>query len=353
MTPTDANPYEISVLSNHSTKAGKGEQTTGFSQWWYFDALSDNGEDALVIEFIAARIVSSDATAELASDETSGIKRPVVSFEYYRKGKLLYRAACEYSADRSSSDHANGSYHIGNSHFELGSADYGSGYSLKLDLPIARGQRIKVGMEWLFIESDLLEPGSDFGQGNSIWNVVAPRADVTGKFEVVDKAGRVVDTCHFRGSGYHDHRSGPVNFLENFSLWSWGRIHFPDSTAIFLSAENKEVSISKLLVVRDNTFRVRDAICERRDVSHDLLGIKFEQNLKISSDDGLELTINRIKPLSSGIYMLRFICEMQLTLRDGKPRKSIGLSECISPKRLRSGWMRKLTGLFTNRNDQR
>ncbi len=348
MTLPDFNRYDIGVFSSLSPDTGQRGTARGFSQWWYFDALSDNGEDAVIVDFIATPAFSTDKDAKLPREQGSPIRKPTVSFEYYRKGKLLYRAICEYSQDQLSSDPALGTCRIGDSYFELGSADYGSGYSLRLDLPMARGRRLKAGMEWLFIESDLLAREDDTVEGKSVWNVVAPRADVTGRFEITDRRGRIEDTCHFRGSGYHDQRSGPANFLENFSAWTWGRIHFPDSTAIFLSAEYDDVSMSKLLVVRDNTFRVRDAVCNRQNPSHDRLGIKYDRHLKISSDDGLELVINRLKPLSSGMYMLRFVSEMELRLRDGKPRKSLGISECISPKRLRRGWMTRLTGMFSN-----
>lgn len=349
MTLSDFNRYDIGVFSSLFPDTVERGTARGFSQWWYFDALSDNGEDAVIVDFLATPALSTDTNGREQEGNGLSIRKPTVSFEYYRKGKLLYRASCEYPPDQLSSDPALGICRIGDSHFELGSADYGSGYSLKLDLPMARGRRLKAGMEWLFIESDLLGREDDAVGEKSIWNVVAPRADVTGRFEVTDGNGRTVDTCHFRGSGYHDQRSGPANFLENFSTWTWGRIHFPDSTAIFLAAECGDVSMSKLLVVRDSTFRVRDAACLRQSPSHDRLGIKYDRHINVGSDDGLELIINRLKPLSSGMYMLRFICEMELRLRDGKPRKSLGISECISPKRLRRGWMTRLSGLFSGR----
>src|SRR4051812_38362980 len=96
-------------------------------EWWYFDALSDNGKDAVVIIFLDNFIFSprynksanrnqetvvggqgpEDSKSEIAIDETnpefkiqnpkSGF--PAVVFVYYRDGQPCYRAINEFSPE--------------------------------------------------------------------------------------------------------------------------------------------------------------------------------------------------------------------------------------------------------------
>ena len=61
-------------------------------EWFYFDALSDNGREALVITFFDNFIFSP----RYNSHQTEK-KVPALMFCYYRDGKPIYRAVNEFS----------------------------------------------------------------------------------------------------------------------------------------------------------------------------------------------------------------------------------------------------------------
>ena len=212
--------------------------------------------------------------------------------------------------------------------------------------------RLKVRLEWLFIESDLT-PDTDTERDGveHIWNVVAPRADVTGRIEIENGHKTKIDTCHFRGSGYHDKRCGNGVFLSRFAACEWGRVHFPDSTAAYLVGKDAVSSepFAKLLIIRDNELRLRDATVETQGTSRSSAGLRYDHKITMRSEDALELKMRPVRTVRSGIYLLRFICEATLKLRDGRPRKTFGLSSHLSIRRLRQRWLTKLTDLMTIR----
>src|SRR5215204_3806692 len=70
-------------------------------EWWYFDALSDDGRDAVVIIFLDNFIFSpryNRAKASNPKSQTPDSKStvPAVAFTYYRDGKAVYRAINEF-----------------------------------------------------------------------------------------------------------------------------------------------------------------------------------------------------------------------------------------------------------------
>src|SRR5215203_5887797 len=75
-------------------------------EWWYFDALSDDGNEAVVIVFLDNFIYSPRYNTAEKTDvngENTGSRSerfPAVSVTYYRDGKQVYRSVHEYPADQ-------------------------------------------------------------------------------------------------------------------------------------------------------------------------------------------------------------------------------------------------------------
>ena len=75
-------------------------------EWWYFDALSDDGSEAVVIVFLdnfiySPRYYATDrARSNGLATESKKQRFPAVSITYYRDGKQVYRAVNEYLADQ-------------------------------------------------------------------------------------------------------------------------------------------------------------------------------------------------------------------------------------------------------------
>jgi carotenoid 1,2-hydratase len=333
-------------------------------EWWYFDALSEDGRDAVVIIFLdnfifSPRYNSPNRKINKIAERLRRKKNPqcqkcfpALAFTYYRDGKPKYRAINEFLPEEFVAGEDHPSCKIGDNHFRLESAPYGSGYTLSINARLRNNRNLKANFEWLSIESDFLPDQQLNREDSHSWNLVVPRADVTGRINVEDDAGKPLDVVHFRGTGYHDHNLDNRWMPEIVSDWQWGRAHFHDSTAVFYRyMENGAAkATTKLFTVRDGTLRDRDSTYDEQNFARDVFGIKYPQRITLVTEDNIRLRVKQLKIIDASFFYLRFQSEMTLTLRDGKPRKTIGITEFLKPKTLKYNWLDWLTNMRIGRN---
>ena len=332
------------------------EKSEGF-EWWYFDALSEDERDAVVIIFLDNFIFSPRYNSQ--NKKRSAVRQqienklflrnrkdaienkfPAVVFIYYRDGKPIYRAINEFTLEEFRASRTKPECRIGNNSFSFQSAPYGSGYLLSLDVMLRKKIRLKGNFEWVSIEGDFL-PGGKIPE-NEIhnWNLVCPRSDVSGRITVIDRNGKSRDQIHFRGTGYHDHNLDNRWLPDTVKDWHWGRAHFLDSTAVFYRYnEIGQKPSDKLFVIQGGDLRARDVNCEEENFTRDKFGIKYPQRLTFVSEDDLRLRVEQTQIIDSSFFYLRFLSEMTLFQRDENPRKTVGITEYLAPKALKYRWL--------------
>ncbi|MGI8670046.1 MAG: hypothetical protein ACR2J3_09415 [Aridibacter sp.] len=326
----------------HPEKDAKGYE------WWYFDALSDDGKDGIVIIFLDNFIFSprynSFIHRTIKNSQTISDKEksfPALAFTYYRNGKPIYRAINEFPKTAFSADTEFPECSIGENSFRFESAPYGSGYVIKINAKLSKKRLLEANFEWLSIESDLLPRENELKDSVHYWNLVAPRSDVTGKITIINRKGRKQEEINFRGTGYHDHNFDNRWLPGTVQNWQWGRSHFPDATAVFYrycEIGNDEPQ-SKLFLIKDNVLTERNAEYEIQETGRDKFGLKYPKRMRIVTEDNMKLRVKQKDIVDSSFFYLRFLSEMTLTLRDGKPRKTIGFTEHLAPKALKYRWL--------------
>jgi carotenoid 1,2-hydratase len=317
-------------------------------EWWYFDALADGGREAVIIVFLDNFIYSPRYNRE----DSSGGKFPAIAFTYYADGKPLYRCVNEFSEADFHADREHPECRIGDSSFRFEKASYGSGYSISINVKLSGDRRLEAHLEWLSIESDFASEAFCYGESSHCWNMVVPRSDVTGKITVYDKRGGKLDVRQFRGTGYHDHCLDNRWLAKTVRDWHWGRAHYADSTAVFYRyCELGDHSPStKLFVVKNGELRERDVQYEEQNYVRDKFGIRYPTRLRLISEDNMRLRVKPIKVIDSSFYYLRFLSEITLTLRDGVPRKTSGITEFLAPKSLKYRWLNWLNDMRTGKD---
>jgi carotenoid 1,2-hydratase len=315
-------------------------------EWWYFDALSDDGRDCVVIIFLENFIFSPSYN----SAENPNV--PAVSFTYYRDGKPIYRSMNEFAAAGFSASEVEPFCKIGDNEMRFEKAPYGSGYLLTINAVLFKNRKLKATFEWLLIESDFKSDNDVNPSNTHSWNLVSPRADVTGNIEVFRRNGKPKDKIQFRGTGYHDHNFDTRWLPETVENWQWGRCHFADSSVVFYRYKEigATLATTKLFIVKNGEFRELDAVYEEENFSRDIFGLAFPKRLRFASEDDFRLRVKQIKVIDSSFFYLRFQSEMTLILRDGKPRKILGISEQLSPKALKFRWLDWLVKMRIGRN---
>ena len=337
-------------------------------EWWYFDAISDDGRDAIVIIFLdnfifsprynksmeskECRVESQIETNPQPANHNPQSNVPAVAFTYYRDGKVVYRAINEFNADEFSASETEPSCKIGENFFQFESLPYGTGYFISIIAKLKKKCCLEAQLEWVSIESDF-SPGKTINPNDAhVWNLAVSRADVSGKINIRDQSGKEVKAVQFRGTGYHDHNYDNRWLPQTVKDWQWGRVHFNDATAVFYrykeSGENP--ATSKLFTIRNGEMRNRDAEYDEQHFARDIFGIKYPQRLTFLTEDNVRLRVKQMKIIDSSFFYLRFLSEMTLTLRDGKPRKSIGITEYLNPKALKYRWLDWLVSMRIGRN---
>ena len=331
----------------HPEKDAKGYE------WWYFDALSDNGKEALVIIFLDNFIFSPGYNAQnsknLADKET---KFPALAFIYYKDGKPVYRAINEFEQKDFEASSDTPQCKIGNNTFFLESAPYGSGYVLEINAKLNNKRNLKARFEWLSIEHDLQPAKKEVTNSSHFWNLVSSRSDVTGRITVENQKGNKNDEVNFRGTGYHDHNIDHRWLPATVDQWQWGRSHFPDTTAVYYRFKElgSDKIVNKLYLTRDYQISEKNAEFEIQEMGRDKFGLKYPKQIKITSEDGVKLTVKQNQIIDSSFFYLRFLSEFTLKLQDGKPRKTIGITEHLEPKTLKYRWLDWLVNMRIGKN---
>ena len=332
-------------------------------EWWYFDAASDDGRDAIVIIFLdnfvfsprynalcdaeTRRSVGADSKNSRAtvqalsasSDFPLSPKSPALAFTYYRNGKPIYRAINEFEPSDFSAQTDTPHCKIGTSEFRFEPTPYGARYLLKINANLRGGRKLAAAFEWLAVESDFV-PLADDAQlkDKHFWNLVSPRSDVTGKIEIFDRLLNPTEQIQFRGTGYHDHNLDSRWLPATVAEWQWGRAHFADATAVFYhycEIGNRENAVTRLFLVNEDKFSANEAGFAPSKLHRNLFGIKYPQKLDFLTPKDYLLTVNQTKVIDASFFYLRFLSEMRLDLGDGKLRETIGITEHLAPRSLR------------------
>ncbi len=319
---------------------------------WHFDALSDDGREALIIKFhdnyrFSPRYLRQSKTV----DRCPAIRCPAVSLTYSVDGKIILRTVNEYSHDEFSAQKEGVGCTIGASSFHVEFAEYGSGFVVQIDLLTAGHRRILAEIEWLSVEADLLISPDDAETAEFKWNMVAPRSDVSGRIELIERRGKTRKMIHFRGSGYHDHLRSERPASEILGARCWGRAHFTDQTVIFQHIdEHAGTNSSNIFLIHDGVINERETRSEVQNITRDRYGFKAPSRLSFLSDDGIKLRVKPMQSIQAGFFESKMISEMTLMLGDGKPRKTMGITEFANTVRMRNPLFRAISDLRVGRN---
>lgn len=332
------------------------KKAVGAYESWRFDALSDDGREVLIVTFTDNFPLSPRYMGDVKDTNGNGSAPPTlvpaVSFIYALDGQIVINAVNEYGAAQFERGEGGRRLTIGGSSFRADAAAYGSGYLLTIDIVTRRKRRITAELEWLSIESDLLASKEQSGPAQSSWNMAAPRSDVSGRITLSGRRGNTRKVVHFRGTGYHDHFRTNQPMASDTAPRCWGRAHFVDSTAVFMFSEGRDRApgVSKLFLVRDGDMHERNTVTDVQQRRRDRYGLLLPRRLTLLSEDNIRLRAKQVQVIRSGLFETKMLSEMTLMLRDGKPRKTIGISEYIMPGRMKSRLFRWLTGLEIVRN---
>lgn len=348
--PEGSTNTAASFISSLKDDVWHGRAVQHSFERWHFDALSDDGREALVISFydnypFSPRYFSRRNV--VSADVNSG-QFPAVTFLYAQDGEAEVQAVNEWSFDAFSARMDDVSCSIGDSNFRVEKAGYGSGYIVHCEVVTARNRRIEADLEWLSIESDLITPVSSAVEHSLIWNLVAPRSDVSGRIVRTGPRGKLEKTTHFRGTGYHDHFRSSVSLTDSITSRCWGRAHFADVTAVFenISYEGSKPDASQVALVRNGSIDAREA-------KFSMTGRRFDEegaSAEFTTNDGCSVKVESLAPLHRDHFEQRMLADITLSPANGESSRTRGFVEHCDPKGMTNPLHRWMSDLRIGRN---
>ncbi|NTW49452.1 MAG: carotenoid 1,2-hydratase [Chlorobiales bacterium] len=178
------------------------------------------------------------------------------------------------------------------------------------------------------------------------WILVAPKAEVTGSFEIYDGLKNKLERVSFNGNGYHDHNYGTVPMNTHIENWYWGRAHSGDLDLVYYIITYKqqvhEPFTFLLTIENDNAVVLENRMAlTEHDQERNLLSPRYGKRVSLSNQD-IRLMIDHKRILDTGPFYLRFESEFELHYSQGRTLKISGISEFLHPDRINSGVVRNL-----------
>ncbi|HEX8473863.1 MAG TPA: hypothetical protein VF666_07505 [Pyrinomonadaceae bacterium] len=362
-----------------------GARDVGAYEWWYFDAISDDARDVLVVIFLAdfvfsprynrtvSRHLRQHANAPASSLDAASVaprptQVPAVAVCLYRDGRPLIRAINEYTPQDFDASTEHPACRIGRNRFQLETTPQETRYTITLDETLRRNQRLAATLHWTMLEGDFSKQhpshqstaspnqataSPNLGAHAHLWNMVAPRCRVSGTFNFIDPDGRATEQ-HFRGTGYHDHNRDRRWMPAAIDRWQWGRAHFEDATAVFYRYRERgdTTDTTRLFLIRHGEL---NAFAPRFTATHprrDIFGIRYPRHMRFASHDEnapLALDIHQHRVIDRSYFYLRFLGQASLTIADARTRHATAITEHLAPRALRYRWLDWLTSMRIGR----
>ncbi len=288
-------------------------------EWWYFDAISDEGYSFVIIWLmpVTPRERAPFGSISLEICHPDG-KYTMLESAFEQKDVSLSHDHCDVAAG---GNHIRGRWPKFELHFQH--ADTG------LDVVFESiTQGVMEPPDGCFIGRDL-PPATSTYMG---WVITMPRAKVTGTLTVDGKK------VFLRGLGYHDHQWGSVQLVDGlmmqdgyiFDYWYWGRIHLPDYTLAYwdgqLRPELGSGRHKRMVVLKGEKLveYLTDGIyTDVADIEKDpATGIEYHRTLVMTIDTDAVKGRLTMKPKGDlgkwffppGSGYVRYVCDGEATL---------------------------------------
>lgn len=337
----------MQIFSNPARDISSPKPSPGSYEWWYFDAISNDGKYNIVVIFYEGNPFSRRYMDSIENGENNYAKEyPAVSISIYKnKEPIFYSFEEVMPADAEfSTDWPQGRVKM-NRFQRVQEENDKLVYQLELNQSIANGDYLQGMLRFKSSGKtpDFKYPAESSGstEQSHRWNLIQPSAATEGELRINGFSNEVIS---FTGSGYHDHNTGMEPMKESFIDWYWGRFHFPGYTLIYylMNEENGRRDCAWLIDQSNNVTELNGEI-ELLDVGLNIFGLKSAR--KIEMDTGvISFLIQQETLLDDGPFYQRFNSRLMIKL-DGKLHQATGISEYICPGRIYTKLFRPLVNM--------
>ncbi len=307
-------------------------QTPGAYEWWYFDALSDDGEWVLSCIWFLGNPFSPYYRQSSLARAASPFEENALFFALYRFGKLYAYHFTRSSLSELAADEALPlCLRFGPS--RLSAAD-GRQWRLEIDDQNANGRHLAAALTFAsppLAPAEVQETALD---SEHSWLPIAPYCRVAGKITLRELHNPGCETIEFAGTGYHDHNWGRLPFDAAIRDWYWARAALPSERSVILYhvRPHRGPTVSHLLLFERGRLLSHDAQAKVR-LSRPVLngfGTRYSTRLT-ASGAGIDAVFQFGTRLDSAPFYVRVLCGAELRA-EGQAESGQGIGEYLRPR---------------------
>jgi carotenoid 1,2-hydratase len=305
----------------------------GAYEWWYFDALSDDGRWALTCIWFLGNPFSPYYRLTSLGRTADPFAHNALFFALYRDGQLYAYHFTRFDASMVCADETRPAT------LRFGPNDLSSvpgRYHLRLADVNGNGRRLDA--ELIFNAPPLVAEsivGQSEGDGHC-WLPAAPACRVRGEIALSEVQNTVGERIRFTGQGYHDHNWGALPFSAQIRDWYWARVALgeQDALIVYHVEYHHGPPVSHLLCFEEGRLVLHDAsanvtLGRRR---RNAFGTGYATQINVRSGD-LSATVRLGARLDSAPFYIRTLCDADVT-QGGRTRRGRGVGEYFRPRML-------------------
>ena len=312
----------------------------GSYEWWYFDALSDNGY-ALVVIFYDGNPFSRRYIDALESSrgDIKGLAAnyPAISISVYKDGKHIFYGFEEVMPEEAEFSAKQPSVSVGKNSMRGMKSGLELHYHLSLDQKLPNGDRLTGKLDFVsgqseeYSASGFQDPESHPSGSSEAheWNLVQPKAAVTGSMHIT---GHREERIPFNGNGYHDHNLGREPMKESFEEWYWGRYHFDDCSLVYYLMNEQGVWKKHAWLMGASYDGEEILDIEMNNYGMNPFWLNTARSLQFSKES-ISIYLHKDLVADSGPFYQRFLGRAVMK-RGDTIREAKGISEYIRPGRI-------------------
>ena len=333
----------------------------GSYEWWYFDFIDNKNEYSAVIIFLTGNPFSPEYNISVnknASDSTSKKPNPLdfsaLSVNIYLKQRVVYRTLFEFSKDSFSVIDDDNFTKIEIDHSSIILDKKTGVYNIDINYNSGKfGEKLRAEMTFkpLIDLKDQLKIDEGKSKYLHYWMPSSPVCDA--ELKIVSYKGDRRKKIELAGFGYSDHNWGFEPMFKGIDDWYWGRVTSNDYCLIYYYVAYDETSSEKFSTIL--LFEKNKLIYSNFDFPFEIRNsrnywlLKYGGTVMGNSED-LSFKCSSDELIDNGPFYVRALAEFDVQFKGKKIiQKGIGFSEYISPKRLKSSFLKNFVNLRIKR----
>ncbi|MGF1669063.1 MAG: hypothetical protein ACFCU6_01340 [Balneolaceae bacterium] len=337
----------MKIISNLPADKRTIKTNPGSYEWWYFDAISNDNSLSFAIIFYEGNPFSGNYIKGQKSDHSEFSNRaeyyPALSISIYQYGKPVYYGFVEHKREDAHFESESIKGKVGDSSFSGTVSGSELIYNIELNQKLPGGDFIRASLKFSSENNFPIFPEQNIQNRESthVWNMVQPRAGVTGKIEIDVKEKK---EFIFDGTGYHDHNLGMEPMKNSFKNWYWGRFHFHDRTLIYYIMNKQGNEINNAWIIDDefNVLPVNKKII-LNDKGYNVFGLRSARQIELTGSNH-EIYIQQAGIVDDGPFYQRFLSRAVMHVNNDILQTQ-GISEFIAPERIYSKLFRPIVNM--------